>query len=88
MNLLPDTDSAIPRVLQEIADLPEDFHVAGVTGGAVLEAITDHSEGLEILRSAEHGVASRCSCFPESARTTRFSPFRITEIFPAKAITG
>lgn len=55
MNTLPGTDAALSRVLQEIIDLPEDFHEAGVMSGAVLEAIAGYASGLEIPRSAETG---------------------------------
>lgn len=45
----------VDRMLEQIIDLPEDFHEAGVMSSAALEAIAAHTSGMEVKRSAETG---------------------------------
>jgi hypothetical protein len=63
MSTVIESRTAIPQLVQQISDLPPDWHGAGTVSATVLDAIVRHTEGREISHSLETGAGKTTLLF-------------------------
>lgn len=63
MPITVENQPAIPRLVQQIADLPADWHGAGTMPGSVLDAIVRHTHHQQLKHSLETGAGKTTLLF-------------------------
>ena len=63
MSIELENQSVIPRLVQQIADLPADWHAAGTVSSSVLDAIVRHTQNQQVCHSLETGAGKTTLLF-------------------------